>query len=379
MIVFLVIVLSIYALINFYIFRRGWQATMGMGTIQYIVLAVFLFLVLSYPAGRFAERLCRSSVTEIFVFIGSFYLIIMVYLFLLVLFVDLMRLGNEFFHFFPAAITEHRQTSGHIAFFTVIVITLAIVLSGYINALHPRLRTLDLTVDKSAGEIRTLNIVLVSDIHLGTIVRNSRLEKIVETINAFEPDIVLMPGDIADEDIAPLTAQKMASTLQKIHAHYGVFSVTGNHEYYGGIEKNLAYLRDGKATVLQDEAIKVGNSFYIIGRRDHTAMQWGERRKPLQEILYNVDPQFPLILLDHQPSHLEEAEQNGIDLQLSGHTHNGQVFPLNLINKCVYEKNWGYLRKGKTQYYISCGVGTWGPPVRIASVPEIVQIRMKFK
>jgi predicted MPP superfamily phosphohydrolase len=188
-----------------------------------------------------------------------------------------------------------------------------------------------------------------------------------------------MPGDIADEDISPPEAQKMAAVLQKLHARYGVFSATGNHEYYGGLERNLAYLRQGKVMVLMDEAIKVGDSFYVIGRKDLTARQFGERRKPLAEILEGVDPRLPLILLDHQPVHLEEAEQNGIDLQLSGHTHNGQLFPLNLINKFIYEDGWGYLRKGKTQYYVSCGVGTWGPPMRTASVPEIVQISLKFR
>jgi hypothetical protein len=334
---------------------------------------------LSYPAARFAERLHRGSLSEILVFIGAFYLALMVHLLLLVLFVDIIRLGNRFLHYFPSRITEHAQKAGQIAFFAVGAAALMIVVGGIVNALYLRVRALDLTVDKSAAQIRSINIVLVSDIHLGTIVRSSRLEKIVERINKFEPDLVLMPGDIADEDISLPEAQKMAAVLQKLHARYGVFSVTGNHEYYGGLERNLACLRQGNVTVLMDEAIKVGNSFYVIGRKDLTARQFGERRKPLAEILESVDPQLPLILLDHQPVHLEEAEQNGIDLQLSGHTHNGQLFPLNLINKFFYEDNWGYLRKGKTQYYVSCGVGTWGPPMRTASVPEIVQIRLRFR
>jgi hypothetical protein len=99
----------------------------------------------------------------------------------------------------------------------------------------------------------------------------------------------------------------------------------------------------------------------------------------VREILKNVDSRLPLILLDHQPFHLEEAEQCGIDLQLSGHTHAGQLFPLNLINKKIYEQYWGYWKKGNTQYYISCGVGTWGPPVRTGSIPEIIQIKLTFK
>jgi hypothetical protein len=379
MIIFLLVALSIYSLINLYIIRRGWQALSGKETVRNIFLAVFLFLALSYPAARFAECLHRGSLSEVLVFIGAFYLALMVYLLLLVFLVDIVRLGNKIFHFFPSTVAEQAQKAGQIAFLVVGAAALMIVVGGIINALHLRLRTLDLSIDKSAGEIRSLNIALVSDIHLGTIVRSSRLEKIVERINELKADLVLMPGDIADEDISLPEQQKMAAVLRKLQARYGVFSVTGNHEYYGGLERNLTCLRQGNVRVLMDEAVKVGNCFYVLGRKDLTARQFAERRKSLAEILEGVDPQLPLILLDHQPVHLEEAEQNGIDLQLSGHTHNGQLFPLNLINKFFYEDNWGYLRKGKTQYYVTCGVGTWGPPLRTASVPEIVQIRLRFR
>ncbi len=379
LIVFLITTLLFYALINFHIIRRGFQALSGMGKPRYVFLAVSLFLALSYPAGRFAERLWRSSLTEFFIIIGSFYIGLMIYLWLMVMTVDILRVGNIFFHFFPSFLTRHPQKAGQMAAFAVLAMAAAIVAYGHINSLHPRLKTLDLAVDKQAGGIQSLNIVLVSDIHLGKIVGNGRLEKIVKTINIFKPDLVLMPGDIVDEDFSPSSAQKMAATLQKIHAPLGVFSVTGNHEYFGGLERNVGYLSRGKVKVLEDEAVRVSNSFYVIGRKDRTAIRFGERRKSFKEILEGVDSRLPLILMDHQPLSLEEAEKNGIDLELSGHTHNGQIFPLNLINKRVYEINWGYLRKGRTHYYVTCGVGTWGPPLRIASHPEIVQIRIKFK
>jgi len=192
MIIFLLVALSIYSLINFYIIRRGWQALSGKETLRNIFLAVFLFLALSYPAARFAERLHRGSLSEVLVFIGAFYLALMVYLLLLVFLVDIVRLGNKIFHFFPSAVTEHAQKAGQIAFLVVGVAALMIVIGGIINALHLRLRTLDLSIDKSAGEVRSLNISLVSDIHLGTIVRSSRLEKIVERTNELKPDLVLM-------------------------------------------------------------------------------------------------------------------------------------------------------------------------------------------
>ena len=376
---FVIIALSIYSSMNFYVIWREWQATWGMGAIRYLILTIFLIMVLSYPIGLFLERACHCAAAEILVRIGAFYLALMIYLFLLVLVVDIIRLGNHFLHFFPASISEDPQRAARFAFWGVLGIAALVVIGGHINALHPRIRTFNLKIDRPAGDLKSLNIVMASDLHLGTINRDSRLEKIVKRINELAPDLVLLPGDTVDVDIPEKEESKMASTLQKMHAPYGVFAVTGNHEYYGGVEKNIKYLSQGNVTVLQDRMVQVDNAFFIIGRKDLTALRFGEERKSLREILENVDSRLPLILLDHQPFHLEEAEQCGIDLQLSGHTHAGQLFPLNLINKRIYEQYWGYWKKGNTQYYISCGVGTWGPPVRTGSIPEIIQIKLTFK
>jgi predicted MPP superfamily phosphohydrolase len=208
-----------------------------------------------------------------------------------------------------------------------------------------------------------------------------KLETIAARINALEPEIVLLPGDIVDESVSIAEEERMISALRSIRAPLGVFSVPGNHEYYGGFARNMEYLARGGVRVLQDEAVTVGGAFVLAGRKDPTALRFGEKRKILPEILdgAGVDRALPVILLDHQPVRLKEAEDAGVDLQLSGHTHAGQLFPLNLINKGIYEQYWGYLRKGKTHYYVSCGIGTWGPPVRTGSVPEIVRIRVTFE
>jgi len=380
-ILFFAIVLSIYGGINFYIFRRGWQvlSRMGMPAAVYVVL-VFL-LVLAFPLGRFAERGDHSLAAHVLLHAGVFYLAFMVYFSLGVLFVDVLRLANRLLPFFPQAITRHPQRAAQWAFFVVIGVTFLIVAGGFLNARHLRVRKLSLTVDKKAGELRSLDILLASDIHMGVIVRNSRLKRIVEKINALEPDLVLFAGDIVDESVPQAEEEKMVETLRSLRAPYGVFSVTGNHEYYGGLQKNLEYLRRGNVTVLQDEAVEVAGSFYVIGRKDRTALRFGEGRLPFRRILEEgrVDSRLPLFLLDHQPLHLEEAEGCGIDVQLSGHTHNGQLFPLSLINKLFYELNWGYKKRGNTHYYVSCGAGTWGPPVRTAGVSEIILLQAVFK
>jgi hypothetical protein len=378
MIVFLAIALSIYGLINFYILKREWQATASLGTARSFIFALSLFLVLAYPLGRFVERILPGGFVEFFDRIGSFYLVVMLYSLFFILIIDILRLGNALFPFFPKAIARHPHQTGLVTYFVVLGMVLAIVSYGVINAAHPRLRTLDVAIDKPAGTLQTLKIVMASDFHLGTTNRNAWLEKVVAKINALQPDLVVLPGDIVDMYVPRAGVSEMIATLQKISAPLGVFSVTGNHEYYGGLKKNLQYLAQAGVRVLQDEALRIDDAFYLIGRKDRTALSFGETRKTLKEILSLTDPELPLILLDHQPYQLQEAEEAGIDLQLSGHTHAGQLIPLNWINKKVWEQYWGYLRKGTSQYFVSCGVGTWGPPARTGSTPEIIEIRLTF-
>ncbi len=377
--IFLTIVLIIYSAINFYIGRRGWAVVAGLGSYRYIFLGIFLFLVLAYPVGRWAESLKCCGWTQTLVLIGSFYLGIMVYSFLLVLLIDILRLTNHFVHYFPSALSRNPQKTAYFAGIAVTGIVLITVLFGYINAIHPKIRTLRMTVNKQAGDLKSLNIVMASDIHLGTVIRNDRLLHIVEKMNSLNPDIVLLPGDVVDEDIAPVVQQNMAASLRMIRSKYGTFASTGNHEYIGGVKKAVAYIETGDITMLQDKWVKIAGAFYVIGRKDLMAKRMRDGRKSLDEIMQGVDHSYPLILMDHEPFGLDTARQNGIDLQVSGHTHHGQIFPFNLITKKIYELSWGYMKRENTHYYVSCGVGTWGPPVRTGNTPEIVQIILTFK
>ena len=381
MMIFLVVVLSIYGLVNFYIGRRGWQALAGHPAARGAFIGFFLALVLAYPAGRMAMGFGRNSWSEFVVKAGSFHLALMLYLFLGVLCVDILRLVNSVWRFVPKSWTGGQSRTGVSLFLIVAGMAVLVVGAGAVNAARPRIRELSIAIDKPAGSRRSLAIAMASDVHLGTIAGSSRLRALVDRVNALDPDIVLLPGDIVDESVTAREEEAMTSVFEKLRARLGVYSVPGNHEYYGDFERNLSYLRQWGVRVLQDEAILVDGSFYVIGRKDLTALRRGETRLPIEEIMKKagVDPRLPLILLDHQPVRLAEAERAGIDLQLSGHTHAGQLFPLNLINNLIYEQNWGSLVKGRTHYYVSCGVGTWGPPVRTGSVPEIVLIRLSFK
>jgi len=265
-----------------------------------------------------------------------------------------------------------------VALCVMIFVTTAVV-GGYINARSINVIDYKIYIHKKAGNLKSLNIVMASDIHLGTVLGKSFMEKIADKINSLNPEIVLFAGDIIDEDIAPVLKDNMGTAIEKIKSKYGTYAITGNHEYIGGVEAACDYLSRHGINVLRDSIAEIDNSFYIIGREDLSINRFSHKhRKELKTLIDSIDSSKPLILMDHQPFKLNEAFENKIDLQLSGHTHNGQLWPLNYLISKIYELGWGYRVNGITHYYVSCGVGGWGPPIRTGSVPEIVNIKLIF-
>ncbi|MDZ7316082.1 MAG: metallophosphoesterase [candidate division KSB1 bacterium] len=374
---FFTVVFSIYGLLNFYIFVRGRQALTAHPTLSTVFTVLFLFLALSYLIGRLLERIWLSRISDFLVFVGSFWLAAFLYLFLIVLFIDLLRLVNHFLPFFHylAADSERLKFT---AFTAGISVVFLILLAGYVNACRVQVRRLEIKIDKPC-ETKELKIAAASDVHLGTIVGRRRFCRIVNKINSLSPDLILFPGDLIDEDIAPVVRENLGEALRSLKAAYGIYAVTGNHEFIGGVERAVGYLQEHGVRVLRDESVLLPNGLYLVGRDDRVKKAFtGVDRKSLRELMQSVDPGKPILLLDHQPFELHEAAEQGVDLQLSGHTHNGQLWPLDLITRATYEQSWGYLKKGHTQYYISCGVGTWGPPIRLGSRPEIVELGLRF-
>ncbi len=379
-VIFFSVALSVYALINYYIFIREWEAGGFQSTWRTVYVAAFLLLSLSFIAGRMLERVTLSWLSSTLVLLGSFWLAAMVYFLLFAFAIDIIRLLNFIVPFFPSFLTVNPERTKELTSFAVIVVVLIIVLGGYINARTPVIKTLELSIPKNGRTMRSLNIAVASDIHLGTIVCKSKLERIVEHINSLKPDLVLLPGDVVDEDIGPVIKNNLGETLRKIRSKYGVIAITGNHEYIGGVEPACGYLAEHGITMLRDASVKIGDGLYVVGREDISIRGFtGKTRKPLPELMAEVDKSYPVILMDHQPFRLADAEANGVDLQLSGHTHHGQLWPFNFITKKVYELSWGYKKKGNTHYYVSCGVGTWGPPIRTGNRPEIVNIKLQFE
>jgi predicted MPP superfamily phosphohydrolase len=379
-IIFFSIFFTVYGLVNLYLLVRGWQSIPPGSSLRVPYLILFLFISLAFIAGRLLENIWMSTVSDLLIWIGSFWLAAMLYFFLALVSIDITRLIHHWLPVFPSWVTRNPLHARAWAALGVMALTAILLIVGHINALTPTIRTLDITLPKGAPGLTSLNIVLASDIHLGTLIGRTRFDRIAAKINELNPDLILLPGDIVDEDLAPVIRQNIGASLTRLKARWGVFAVTGNHEYIGGVEEACRYLEGHGVTVLRDAVARVNDRFFLIGREDRSISRFsGKRRKPLAELMALVDRTAPVILMDHQPFQLEDGESNGVDLQLSGHTHHGQLWPLNFITERVYELSWGYKRKNSTQVYVSCGVGTWGPPVRLGNRPEIVSIRVSFK
>ncbi|TCN73282.1 metallophosphoesterase [Acetobacteroides hydrogenigenes] len=378
-ILFFSIVLAIYALVNVYIYLLGLMAIPKGTQLRTIFIWVFWILATCFPLGRIIERFWTSPITDAIIWVGSFWLAAMLYLFLITLLVDIVRLSN---FAFPWIEKMFGSTIFSVRLWTLggaVLLVFLIIIVGHINAICTRISHYNISIEKKESKQGHLRIVAASDIHMGTIISQRRVGKLVRLINEQKPDIVLFAGDIVDEDLGPVIRRNLGRKLEQIKAKYGVYAVTGNHEYIGGVDAAVKYLENHKVTILRDSAALINNAFYIVGRDDKGGTKMsGHGRKELGDLLVGIDRTKPIVLLDHQPFNLNEASKANVDIQLSGHTHHGQLWPFNYLTKSIFEVSSGYIKKNNTHIIVSTGYGSWGPPIRIGNRPEIIVIDVTF-
>jgi len=370
-------VILIYFSINFLIYFRGLQAFSISPVWRKSYIISFWLIVSCFIVGEILEHTHSSAIGEWIYRIGAFWLAFMLYFSLTLLMFDIIRLLNYFFHFLPEMTQTLRFRLGLI---TVAFVSF-IVLAGHINALCTRVREISLTIPKKVTGSHKMKILMTSDIHLGALIGENREEKLVKIINNQKPDLVLLCGDLVDGDIASVLRKNLGRHIQEIKTPMGVYAITGNHEYIGGIQRTLPYLESININVLRDKTIVLPNGVQLVGRDDRDNRRIGDEngRKSLKELMTDLDKTFPVIVMNHQPFNLDEAVNEGVDLHLSGHTHHGQLWPLNYITRAVFELSWGFLKKGKTNFYVSSGFGSWGPPVRTGNTPEVVVFNLTFE
>ncbi|HWQ47475.1 MAG TPA: metallophosphoesterase [Methanosarcina sp.] len=372
------IFISLYVAGNYYVGLRFFQSLKNLiEPYSFLYWTCYSLLATSIFVSRLGKRFYPGHVNDFITVTGDYWLAAVYYSFLTWIVVDILHhLINIIF---PT--TQIIQYPSFYWGFLVLSFVFLLLIYGTWNANRPQVVHYDITIKKRVQNLSEIHAVMVSDIHLGLVVDNDRLDAMVNRINELDPDIVLLVGDTIDEDVRLFANNKMPEILKKLRSKYGVYAVLGNHEYISGnSELAVEYLQQAGISVLVDECTKINNQFYIIGRDDRMAgRMFGKSRLELSSLIEEIDNNLPIILLDHQPINLEEGQRNGIDLQLSGHTHNGQFFPNNLIAKHIFENSWGYLRKGEYQIVVSSGFGTWGPPIRIGSNSEITDLTIYFE
>ena len=276
----------------------------------------------------------------------------------------------------------------------VIITTVSIY--GVINAGNIQTTKYDISIDKKAGKLDSLNVVLIADLHLGYNIGCRQMEQMVKKINAQDPDLVVVAGDIFDNEYEALEdPYRLAEILRGIQSKYGVYACYGNHDIqekilagftFGGKEKKESsvkmdeFLEKAGITLLRDEYVLIDDSFYLYGRPDYERPGRGiDERKSAQEITADMDLSLPVLVIDHEPGELQELADAGVDADLCGHTHDGQLFPGNLTIKLMWENACGYLKKGDMHSIVTSGVGLFGPNMRVGTKSEICDIMMHFK
>ncbi|GAB6010098.1 metallophosphoesterase [Dysgonomonas reticulitermitis] len=368
-----IIIFFLYLLVNFYVFQRIWTA-MPPGVIGRVALVLFAVVAIS---SFFVSFLIGDSLpvglTSLLYKVGTAWFFILIYFFMIMLVIDLFGLTNRLFHFMPSdAIIRYTKENWIGLGFIVGFVTL-LMLCGYLKYQWKVRVDLPVNIYKTVGDSissKPLRIVAVSDLHLGYGIGKGELEKWIDLINSENPDIVLIAGDIIDNSVRPLNEGNLAESFHKIKAPMGVYACPGNHEYISGLTGSLDFIEKAGIHMLRDSVALVDSSFYVIGRDDRS----NKGRRPLKDLVAGLDKSKPIIMLDHQPYNLEETEANGIDIQLSGHTHQGQIWPISLITKQLYEKDHGYIKKGNANIYVSSGIGVWGGKFRIGTQSEYVVI-----
>ncbi len=276
-------------------------------------------------------------------------------------------------------------------------VVLALSVWGIVNARIIRTTRYEVTVEKACDIPQDpLRIALVADLHLGYNISNGSMKTMVEKINAEQPDLVVIAGDIFDNQYEALEdPEELAQILSGLESTYGVYACYGNHDIEEPILAGFTFSSSGKKQsdirmdellekadirLLRDEAVLIGGAFYLYGRPDYERPGRGiDVRKTPQEITADMDLTKPVVVLDHEPRELSELADAGVDLDLCGHTHDGQIFPFNLTVSLMWENSCGYLKKGNMHNIVTSGLGVFGPFMRVGTRSEICIVDVNFQ
>ena len=318
-----------------------------------ILVGIFCVALLFMNFGRKFDNM-PLSIAQAAYEIGTSSVIVLLYLVILFLVLDLGRLVR----LVPKAFLYH---NGYVSLGLFLLI-FGLFLYGNLHYYNKVRVPLQLKSLKPLP--REYKLVMLSDLHLGYHNPRRELARWVDLVNAEHPDFILIAGDIIDGSMRPLIEERMSEEFHRLNAP--IYACLGNHEFYAGHPESKQFYQDAGIHLLIDETAVIDSCIVIVGRDDRSNM----RRKPIKDLMDNKN--LYSIVLDHQPYNLDRAEAAGVDFQLSGHTHRGQVWPISWITDRIYECFWGSHQRANTQFYVSSGIGIWGGKFRIGTQSEYV-------
>lgn len=389
----------VYILLNLYVLRWSylWIGNchhLFQSTVFRVILAIVYVLISTTPLTGFLIKK-PASLHRILKVTSNYFLGIFMYILMIVLSADIIRLILKYvFH----ASWIHSRVAFAIAGAICIFSVLLISIRGIYHAKHINVTPYEVTVDKSAGELDSLKIVLIADTHFGYNAGTIHAKEIVKKINKQNPDLVCIAGDIFDNEYDAIRSpERLAKILRSIKSTYGVYACWGNHDLNEAILAGFTFhhkgddisnvkdprmdefLRKSNIKLLEDESVLIDNKFYIVGRKDASLIEKiHETRKAPDQLTKLLDRDKPILVIDHQPKEFQELADAGADLDLCGHTHNGQTFPGNLTIKPMWENPCGISQKDAMTCIVTSGAGVWGPAMRLGTDSEICSIQVNF-
>jgi predicted MPP superfamily phosphohydrolase len=370
---FISVFLTLYGLLHFYAFLKvhwAFALTRGTGTALACLMLFMLFcpVIVQVIERHGVDGLSKALAIAGYVWMGFLFLFVSA-----ALFIDLYRLictvGAHLFH----GGLDRCIPSARVVFFAALAASVLGTMYGYLEAVTIRKEHITIRTPKIPKAMGRLRIVQVSDIHLGRMVGEGRLENILAKVREAKPDILISTGDLVDGQMS--NGSGLAQMFRLIRTPYGKFAVMGNHEFYAGLDRSLSFTKAAGFNVLRGTGVDIGGAIFIAGIDDEAGHRYclfaGNRE---EELLSHVPVDRFALLLKHRP-HVDRKGDRRFDLQLSGHTHGGQIFPFSLIIKLLYPVDGGLVKLKEGAYlHVNRGAGTWGPPIRFLAPPEITII-----
>lgn len=390
----------IYLLLNLYILR--W-AYLWMGTchsilrtlgFRLIFAVIYVLLSTSLLTGFLIKN--PKSLHRMLKITGNYFLGIFLYTLVIILLADFGRILLKYvFH----ASWIHSRTAFTVAGAICALLILLLSACGIFHAKYIKTTSYDVIINKTIPECTSMKVVLLADTHFGYNAGVLHARELVRKINKQKPDLVCIAGDIFDNEYdAVRNPEKLEKTLRGIKSTYGVYACWGNHDLNEEILAGFTFkhkdgdlsdikdlrmkkfLEDSNIHILEDESVLINDQFYVIGRKDASLTEKiDETRKAPAQLTEKLDRDKPIIMIDHQPKELQELADAGVDLDLCGHTHDGQTFPGNFTIKLMWENPCGLLSKDNMTNITTSGAGVWGPAMRIGTDSEICSINIQLK